>query len=197
MYVNMDKHPKNYLQEIFQKLNLPVPKYSSEILNKHEAKPLWRSKVVLYDGSIFHGDICSIKIDSETSAAIKAIISYESKQSQDYRIAVLVDFMSLPNFIDELCDCNNYVSNRTIYIFTDETHPLAYDLPGIITMVSSHPITHINMCLGMMLSLESHDEYIIASANTEYANTLVDMISQPYMGWKSRPARMISNCYEL
>lgn len=181
----MNKSPKNILQEIFQKVGQNVPRYSSKISNvgiKGTNKPLWRSIVTVHDGTKFEGDEFAKKIDAENSAAVYAINYY---QASTRRTGVLVELDMFPNFLSKL---DNFGNNQVIYVFVNEKNPLHNESGGIISMMSPDPAVHMSMCLGMMLHLESFDEYVIASSNAE---TLVKMVSQPYMGWVPKVARTI------
>lgn len=182
------KHPKNELQEIFQKLKLPRPTYSSEIIAYDAGKSVWLSSVTLYDGRSFQGNKCSNRIEAEASAATVAREQYLR------RTAVLVDVASAPRFIDLM----NIADNYTVYAFIREGHFLATKEfpPGVISITSPQPLIHMSMTLGIMLHLQSFEEYIIVTA-APYGSTLTDMISQSFLGWKPKPARVITSIDEL
>lgn len=63
---------KNVLQEYFQKLRLPLPEYFTRATGEGHALQ-WRSTVTLSTGQTFNSQVCTRKIDAETSAAQAAI----------------------------------------------------------------------------------------------------------------------------
>lgn len=64
---------KNQLQELFQKKQLPLPKYDTVRSGGADHEPLWISTVTLYNGQKFSGDIYSNKSKADASAALKAL----------------------------------------------------------------------------------------------------------------------------
>ena len=67
----MNKSPsdKNALQEYFQKLGKPLPKYESVKVGGEDHTPVWQSKVILYDGSSYKGKPAESKSESDSYAA--------------------------------------------------------------------------------------------------------------------------------
>jgi len=184
------KHPKNDLQEIFQRQQLPVPTYTSQIIGIENGKHLWQASVTLYDGRSIQGDVCTNKIQAESSAALNAKIDLET-----HRIAVLVDVESVPKFIDYISE---RLSEFTVYAFVHEFHFLAEkQFPqGVIPMITAHIPIYMSMSLGMMLDCEAFDEYIIVTT-ASHAQTLANMVSTSYLGWEPKPARVVTNISEL
>ncbi len=66
---------KNQLQEYYQKLHLDSPIYNTEQCGGKPNAPLWRSTVVLYDKSIYTGNVQKTKTNAEKSAAFLALSS--------------------------------------------------------------------------------------------------------------------------
>lgn len=190
------KHPKNTLQEIFQRQQLPLPQYNAQSFTSESGKQFWRATVTLHDGRMFEGDKCGSKIAAEGSAAVKAqetITTLKTVPQRSYQVAILVDMESLPSFVDCI-DLNSFV----VYAYIRESHFLATRKfsHGVISMIATDTPTYMSMSLALMLYCDSHDEYIIATTQS-YAQTLVQMITTPYLGWKPKPARIITSPWDL
>lgn len=75
-------NPKNQLQELYQKRKLALPKYKTVRCGGPDHKPLWTSTVTLHCGTKHTSNICPTKSDAELSAAIKALETTLSRQTE-------------------------------------------------------------------------------------------------------------------
>jgi len=84
----MSVNPKGRLQEHFQQLGLPLPTYDSSRAGGQDHIPLWSCTVTLFDGSVYSGEICSSRKDSELSAAEKALYEIDGKTKHSARVDI-------------------------------------------------------------------------------------------------------------
>jgi hypothetical protein len=117
----------------------------------------------------------------------------------DVPTALFVDLENLPKLVDELPS----TSGLDIYIFVGEHHPLVdknFDRP-IIRIISPSTRkdgtdTCMQVYIGMLLSRQKYEEYIIATMD-HYGSTLVEMIQSKSLGWIPKTARLITRSKQL
>ena len=194
---------KNLLQEYFQKQKLILPVYETVKCGGSDHLPLWKSTVILCDGTSFTGKTYNSKITAEGDAAEKAYknivkgsnldtvlevtsekVKFDSKvtlnnvsNNLSKNACLLVDLENLPNFVHEL-----KIKNITVYGFIGKFHhmcdkPLPKDVIKIVSD-STRPNgsdSMIQLYVGYLLSLNKFDEFIIATRD-KFGYSLVDAI---------------------
>ena len=102
----------------------------------------------------------------------------------------------MQKFIDEL---GNKANNYTIYAFVGEHHCLANKIYKTKVNVIHSPSTRkdgsdtcIQVFVGMLLTLEKFDEYIIVTRD-HFGSSLVEMIQCSTLGWKGKEAYIVTD----
>jgi hypothetical protein len=116
------------------------------------------------------------------------------------RTAILVDVENLQKFIYEIVE---RINEFTVYAFVGEHHCLVdRQLPnGVIRIISPSTRsdgtdTCMQVYVGMLLTIEAHDNYLIATRD-HFGSTLVEMITCPNLGWVNKPARLVTKASQL
>jgi len=193
---------KNKLQEIYQKQNKKLPKYSTYESDK---KLLWISEVELYDGKKYIGDLCKRKNEAEETAATYAFNDVKIEKlpiTNKYdlpRTVILVDIENMPKIIDELYD----VENMDIYGFIGENHHLVKKEYGdkVIKIISPSnrkdgTDTCMQVYVGYLLMENNYDRYIVATKD-HYGPALADIITTNNFSWKNKIAKVITDISQL
>jgi len=206
LYINMNiiMNYKNLLQEYFQKKKLPIPQYESFRVGGTDTLPEWQSTVIIYDNTKYMGEKCLKKTAAENSAAfiaLKLIEKQEVINPYDYKVntAILIDIENLPKFYEEIPSYDLSNQNLTVYGFIGQYHPLSpkinnYKMIKVISP-STRPDgtdTCMQVYTGMLLMLEKHEHYIIATKD-HFGSALVEMITNPNLGWVAKTAQLAIN----
>lgn len=199
---------KNLLQEYTQKHKLPFPIYDSCQVGT-TISPEWQSTVILtnitdVNNNIkYTGDKFPRKTTAENSAAwyaLKALenmnISNISPVIYDVNTAILIDIENLPRFFEEIPEQDLLNENLTVYGFVGQYHPLYLKFTNEHLVKIASPSTRqdgtdtcIQVYTGMLLALEKHEHYIIATKD-HFGSSLVEMISNPNLGWAAKTAQL-------
>ncbi|HSW76873.1 MAG TPA: putative dsRNA-binding protein [Candidatus Saccharimonadales bacterium] len=196
---------KNKLQEYFQKLKLPLPTYKTNKVGGEDHCPLWSSTVILHDNVYYEGDVFYSKSNAEKSAAQKAFVCLETKNTNDHhsknyslKTAIVIDIENMPKFFEEIPEKDLMNDNLHVYGFIGINHPLMNKMlhPKFIQVKSPSTRkdgtdTCIQVTIGCWLALEKYDQYIIVTRD-HFGPSLVDMITSTNMNWKNKQAKLVT-----
>lgn len=180
---------KNLLQEYYQKIGEPTPKYKTERCGGSPHEPLWISIVTLPNGKMYKGDMKSDKKSAEQYVAkmVYDILINKSQREKFYdKFVIFVDAENKPNFVGEFY---NYYDapNCHIECYTTTGHPTEnkmktfYDYTNfelhIATSTRPNSVdTLLLMDLGMY-SMNNNDYTFIIVSSDKFAQAAAENLS--------------------
>jgi hypothetical protein len=178
---------KNKLQEHFQKNKQELPKYNTMRIGGDDHNPIWKSKVLLPDGTIYEGGEYTKKKESEESAAKLAyenLIVNKLHIRSKYPTHIFYDLENTSNF--EILD-NHTFENINIYGFVGKLHPFATKSTGS-NYIEAHKFiidsSHKDACdvsiifyISNLLSHEFRNVNIIVITRDHFAAPLIELLN--------------------
>lgn len=184
---------KNILQELYQKQKLPLPKYETVRLGGRDHRPVFVSKITLFDGQIVEGDQETTKRSSELNAAEKAlqlVNPVKNIEPRDFnlkrRVGIFIDIENKP-IIEDILNIVGVSTKIHIYAFASEEHPSLikvknkdfdmenFQLIEVPTTRKDGADIGLMLFVGGLLFKKSYKDFIIVTGD-HYGDALADCV---------------------
>ena len=188
----MNTSPKNQLQEFYQKLKLPIPVYSTSIINDTNHNPSFISNIILHTGVSFRSDPCCNKKDAEINVASKCLPYIQSISNQK-QFVTQISSLSIYILIDaenvspqSLLDNYTFDHNIIPVLFLSKYHHLSgKSFPYNTQLINSSRKDACDIAISLytynLLHQTSPPTHIIVVTKDHFASTLSDLVYSQYL----------------